>query len=91
LLVAFEKWFDFSYKVIKIDELPPIAEKGIYYFSFNSINAKYYTSLARSFKSANNSIKLIAGGPHPSARPYEMAEIFDKVCVGEGEIALKRS
>jgi B12-binding domain/radical SAM domain protein len=87
--VAFEKWFpEFSYKVIKIEDLGADPDEGFYYLSFNSINAPFYVNLSKKLKT-NKNIKTICGGPHPSARPFEMENIFDKVCIGEGEIVLK--
>ncbi|ADR18507.1 TIGR04013 family B12-binding domain/radical SAM domain-containing protein [Calditerrivibrio nitroreducens] len=89
LLVAFEKWFpEINYKVLKVEEIDSNPLPGFYYFSFNSINAKFYIELAQKLKQKKN-IKIACGGPHPSARSEEMTKYFDKVCNGEGEIVLK--
>ncbi|MCA1933154.1 MAG: TIGR04013 family B12-binding domain/radical SAM domain-containing protein [Calditerrivibrio sp.] len=90
LLVAFEKWFpELEYKVIKLEDLKGKLESGFYYLSFNSINAQFYFDLAKDLKKTDKNIKLIAGGPHPSARPEETEGFFDKICVGEGELAIR--
>lgn len=51
LLVAFEKWFpEINYKVLKVEEIDSDPLPGFYYFSFNSINAKFYIELAQKLK-----------------------------------------
>ncbi|MEF3255764.1 MAG: TIGR04013 family B12-binding domain/radical SAM domain-containing protein [Deferribacterales bacterium] len=90
LLVAFEKWFpDLNYKVIKLEDLDESIADGFYYFSFNSINADFYIDLALKLRSKNRNVKIAAGGPHPSAKPDGLKQYFDKICIGEGEYALK--
>lgn len=52
--------------------------------SFNSLNASKYKSLIETLKRKNN--KILAGGPHPSARPWQVYQWgADWVVVGEGE------
>ncbi|MCX8083947.1 MAG: TIGR04013 family B12-binding domain/radical SAM domain-containing protein [Calditerrivibrio sp.] len=90
LLVAFEKWFpDLNYRVIKVDEIKDHLTDGFYFFSFNSINARFYLELVNSIKKSSRNLKTVCGGPHPSARPDEVSAYFDKVGVGEGELILK--
>lgn len=36
----------------------------------------------------NSNAKIIFGGVHPTVKPYEVLEVADYVCVGEGEEAL---
>lgn len=54
-------------------------------YSFNSLDFERYTD---ELKSATQII--VAGGPHPSARPSEVLAYADYVIVGEGERTLPR-
>lgn len=44
--------------------------------------------LARKLRAINPAARYIAGGPHPSALPQEVNNVFDFVIVGEGEAAM---
>lgn len=89
LICAFEKFFpQYSYSVVDFENIPQLKVKNSLIFcSFNSLNFNRYLSKISMFKQFGNI--LVCGGPHPSARPEEMAEHFDCVCVGEGEFVLK--
>lgn len=60
-------------------------KKDITLYSLNSINAPHYID---EIKKAD--CITIAGGPHPSALPFEMAKAADYVVVGEGEYTLPK-
>lgn len=58
-------------------------EMDITLYSLNSVDAPHYIDEIR-----DADCITIAGGPHPSALPGEMAEVADYVVVGEGEHVL---
>lgn len=55
-----------------------------------TIQAKKAIQIAEIAKKANDSIKVIVGGPHPTALPEEMlaSRSVDFVCMGEGEFTV---
>lgn len=60
-------------------------ENDITLYSLNSVDAPHYIDEIRDAECIT-----IAGGPHPSALPVEMAGIADYVVVGEGEYVLPK-
>ncbi len=89
LLVSVEKFFpNLKYKVIDKTELNEIGY-GIIFYSFMTFHKDWYCEAASNLKKIKNVIQ-VCGGPHPSARPYEMLEYFDAVCIGEGEFVIMR-
>jgi radical SAM superfamily enzyme YgiQ (UPF0313 family) len=46
--------------------------------------------ILRLIKAANPTVRTVAGGPHASALPQQVAKDFDHVVVGEGENAILR-
>lgn len=66
-------------------ELPESNHYGFITYSTTYSRTLELVELARS---VNPRAKLIAGGPHASALPDEVASDFDHIVVGEGELAL---
>ena len=60
-------------------------ENDITLYSLNSVDAPHYIDEIR-----DAGCITIAGGPHPSALPEEMADVADYVVVGEGERVLPK-
>ena len=91
LIAAFEKWFpNRDYSVITPENLISDAPKSsLALISYATGASKYYAELSNKIKTLRPDINTICGGPHPSARKDESATLFDAVCVGEGEIAIK--
>jgi len=58
------------------------------YYGFSTYSANYRRTLQIKENYINPNAITIAGGPHASALPEEVAKEFDYVIVGEGEIAL---
>lgn len=56
--------------------------------TFNSVCYKAIKDLCEKIKESNKNIKIIMGGPHPTALPIETLETFntDAIVVGEGEL-----
>lgn len=73
------------------DEGLTMIEDGHFVYGFSTYSANYELtrSLAREVRIRNPRALLVAGGPHASALPHEVASHeFDIVVVGEGELAL---
>jgi B12-binding domain/radical SAM domain protein len=86
LLVSVEKFFPkLNYFVINDKELEFI-DSGIIFYSFMTFHKEKYVKIAEKLKSSK--IVQICGGPHPSAKPFEMLKTFDAVCIGEGEFVI---
>lgn len=68
------------------EQLIPFAEA----YGFSTYSTTYHRTLEvqRVAKSINPKAVTVAGGPHASALPQEVAQDFDFVVVGEGERAL---
>lgn len=91
LLVAVEKFFpELNYEVFDADRVEDKNFKNaVVMFSFNSINFQKYSLLSSDIKNNCPETFTLCGGSHPSARPDEMLQHFDAVCVGEGEYPIK--
>jgi B12-binding domain/radical SAM domain protein len=72
-------------EVITANELKNI-KKGLLFYSFNTLSAKYYAEIAG--KKSSKDIVQVCGGSHPSARPNQMLDYFDAVCLGEAEYSV---
>ncbi|MHC1625348.1 MAG: TIGR04013 family B12-binding domain/radical SAM domain-containing protein [Methermicoccaceae archaeon] len=62
-------------------------ENGIMLYSFFTLQADKVYREVDEWRESVDAI-WVAGGPHPSAKPFEALQHFDYVVVGEGEIAL---
>ncbi len=69
-------------------ELSDRPRPGVMLYSLATPQAEEIYQEVRKAKDEGIESIYIAGGPHPSARPSEVLEIFDYVVVGEGEEAL---
>lgn len=85
LLAAVDRFLpDVRCQVIKPAEAELISS-GMVFYSFNTLYADRYLSLVQTIRNRSTNIVHVCGGSHPSARPEDMAGVFDVVCVGEGE------
>ncbi len=92
LIAAFEKWYqNREYLVLKPEELIEKSPKNaVVLISFATGAYKFYQNLSKEIKLLRKDLNTICGGPHPSARSEDCLNLFDAVCVGEGEITLKK-
>ncbi len=62
------------------------------FYGFSTYTSSYYRTvkIKRWINCQYPNAKFIAGGPHATALPNEVAEDFDHVVVGEGESVLRR-
>lgn len=91
LMGAFEKWFphrDYFVMTPK-DAFEKMEKTDLALLSFSSASWDFYKDYTLKLKEKYPEINTICGGAHPSARSADMLEIFDAVCVGEGEITIR--
>jgi B12-binding domain/radical SAM domain protein len=96
-LNRFKTWFRWNNKnSYSIAALLPLInatlahkpELGIMLYSFATAQAQEIYREVSQARAANVDAIFIAGGPHPSALPEEVLELFDFVVIGEGEETL---
>lgn len=89
LAAAFEKHYPgrpYTYSRLS-SPLPD--HRALILCSFSTEYVLPYIQFAESIYRDISKAITACGGPHPSARPEQMSEYFDTVCIGEGEITLK--
>jgi B12-binding domain/radical SAM domain protein len=92
LITSFEKFFPtLNYLLLDEDEslYKLTFSDEVLFFSFNTINAIKSIEMAKNLKSKFNQITTVCGGAHPSAKKESLLNMFDCVCVNEGEYILK--
>jgi anaerobic magnesium-protoporphyrin IX monomethyl ester cyclase len=79
---------------VKVNDLSGIAEKDwkigkadIYGTTIYAPTVNLSEKIARICKETNPYSKIVAGGAHPTAVPTQMSNLFDIICIGEGEEA----
>lgn len=65
-----------------------INEADVYGISMYAPTMKTSEQIALKCKETNPKSKIITGGAHPTAIPKQISNIFDSVCIGEGEEAM---